>query len=372
MKSILALALSAMLLLGGVAWVQFSPAQATDATDATSATDAADTTDVTDATSATDTADTTVTEEITYPLTGLPAVSDTWRPVAVSVSSTALHLTGVSSASVMYEVLAQGTDTRLALLFNHVWEMPTTGAVDEATDILWQLVMPQNAILVQNGWNVYAENLLNCYAYQPVDAQIEGTTAFVYDNGGDVSLDDEDCWFIAGAEVYTALESYGIAGEGETRDLFSFGENTTALESATGIYVQYSSTSGTFLSYNSESGQFLMNSTSNGLRVDAATGETVAFDNVFVLKADSSIKDDGYTREYDLSSGTGVYLTDGTWQKITWYKGDVTDALIVLDADGNELTVNTGTSYIGIYGGFTGQMVNLTTAQGDYNESIFD
>ncbi len=342
MKSILALALSAVLLIGGIAWVQHAPAQATEA------------------------------EEITYQLTGLPAASNTWRPVAVSVSSTASRLMGVSSASVVYEVLAQGTETSMALMFNHVWEMPTTGAVDEATDILWQLAMPQNAILVQNGWNVYAENLLNCYAYQPVDAQIEGTVAFVYDNGGDAAEPDEDCWFVAGAEVYTVLESYGIAGEGETRDLFSFGENTTALESATGIYVQYSSTAGTFLSYDSASGQFLMNSTTNGLRVDATTGETVAFDNVFVLKADASIKDDGYTREYDLSGGTGVYLTNGTWQKITWYKGDVTDALIVLDADGNELTVNTGTSYIGVYGGFTGQMVNLTTAQGDYGDTIFE
>ncbi len=341
MKSIIALALSMVLLVGGVAWLNYAPVQATDA------------------------------QASVYQLTGLPAEYTTWRPTAVLVNSTAENLSGMSSASVVYEVLAQGSETSLSLLFNNVWEMPTTGPVDQASDILWQLAMPQNAVLIQNGWNIYAENLLNCYAYQPIDALIEGTTAFTYDNSGDATLASEYCWYIANVEAYQVLESYGISGEGETNTLFSFGENTTALEGASGIWVQYSSSAGSNFAYDSESGKWMMSTAATGTQIDAGNGEAVGFDNVFVLYAQASIKDDGYTREYDLTEGTGVYLTNGTWQKITWYKGDVTDLLVVFDANGDVLTVNSGTSYIGIYGGFSGQTINLTAASGNYGDAVF-
>ncbi len=341
MKSFFAVALSLALLVGGVAFVNSPLAQATEA------------------------------DSLTYPLTGLPAESTAWRPVAVSVNSAAPNIAGISSASVVYEVLVQGYQTTFSLVYNNVWEMPMTGPVDQASDILWQFAMPQNAILIQNGWNSYAQNLLNCYAYQPVDAQIEGTTAFTYQNWGDATLANEYSWYITSVEAYQALESYGISGEGETADFFSFGENSTSAGGASGVWVQYSGTAGTYLGYDSALGLWTM-STVAGETIDANTGGAVSFENVFILSADASIKDDGYTREYDLTEGTGVYLTEGTWQKITWYKGDVTDSLVLLDASGEELVVNAGTSYIGIYGGFTGQLFSLVTDTGSLDASVFE
>ncbi len=342
-KSLLAVALSFVVIVGSVAWANHSAiAQATD------------------------------TDEDVYQLTGLPSENTAWRPVAVSVNSTAARSLGMSKASVVYEVLAQGYETNMALLFNNIWEMPITGPVDQATDILWQFAISQNAILIQNGWNIYAENLLNCYAYQPIDAMIEGTTAFTYDNGGDTTLANEYCWYANNVAAYLALESYGISAEGESGMLFSFGENATAQDGAQSLWLQYSASAGAFFAYDSASGLWMMTSAVTGTQIDANNGEEIGFDNVFVLYAESSIKDDGYTREYDLSEGTGIYLTDGTWQTITWYKGDVTDTLVVLDATGAELVVNTGTSYIGIYGGFSGQAVSLTTDAGVYDATVFD
>ncbi len=339
MKSILAVALSLALVVGGVAWWNFSPAQATEASAAV------------------------------YPLTGLPAESTTWRPTAVSVNGSATSILGIGNASVMYEVLAQGYETSVSLVYNNIWEMESVGPIDQASDILWQFALPQNAILIQNGWNIYAENLLNCYAYQPIDAQIEGTTAFTYNNGGDASLANEYCWYTDNVAAYAALESYGISGEGESTSLFSFGENTSGTAGASGLWLQYSASAGKLFTYNGDSGQWML-ATTNGDVVDSGTGAAVGFDNVFVLYATPSVKDDGYTREYDLTEGTGLYLTNGTWQTITWYKGDVTDTLVLLDANGAALTVDTGTSYIGIYGGFSGQMMTLVTNAGNYDDSI--
>ncbi len=342
MKSVLAVALSLVLVVGGLAWYHLAPAEATEAT------------------------------ETVYQLTGLPADNTAWRPVAVSVNSTAARTLGISNASVMYEVLAQGYETNVSYLFNNIWEMQMTGPVDQSSDILWQFALPQNAVLIQNGWNVYAENLLNCYAYQPIDAQIEGTTAFTYDNGGDTFLATEYSWFITNVAAYQALEGYGISAEGESASLFSFGENKTADEGASGLWLQYSASAGNFFSYDSATGLWMVTTASNGALLDANNAQEIGFDNVFVLYAASSIKDDGYTREYDLTEGTGIYLTKGTWQKITWQKGDVTDTLVVFDESGEQLTVNTGTSYIGIYGGFSGQMMTLTADSGSYDASVFN
>lgn len=43
--------------------------------------------------------------------------------------------------------------------------------------------------------------------------------------------------------------------------------------------------------------------------MDAGNNEQAAFTNVFVLYASSGVKDDGVTRQYDLTGGTGIYLT---------------------------------------------------------------
>lgn len=83
-----------------------------------------------------------------------------------------------------------------------------------------------------------------------------------------------------------------------------------------------------------------------------------------VLYASSGIKDDGYTRQYDLSGGTGLYLADGAWQEIRWTKGDAAAPLSLTDASGATLAVNPGKTYLAIWGGYYGQAIQLFAADG--------
>lgn len=76
--------------------------------------------------------------------------------------------------------------------------------------------------------------------------------------------------------------------------------------------------------------------------MDAGNNEQAAFTNVFVLYASSGVKDDGVTRQYDLTGGTGIYLTKGGWETIQWTKGDATAPLQLTDASGKTLDVNPG------------------------------
>ena len=63
---------------------------------------------------------------------------------------------------------------------------------------------------------------------------------------------------------------------------------------------------------------------------------------MFVLYASSGIKDDGYTRQYDMTGGTGLYLQGGAWEQINWTKEDATGPFTLTDADGAPLTVAPG------------------------------
>lgn len=83
---------------------------------------------------------------------------------------------------------------------------------------------------------------------------------------------------------------------------------------------------------------------------DADNGQQVGFTNVFVLYASSGIKDDGYTRQYDMTGGTGLYLQGGAWEQINWTKEDATGPFTLTDADGAPLTVAPGKSFIAIWG----------------------
>ncbi len=83
-----------------------------------------------------------------------------------------------------------------------------------------------------------------------------------------------------------------------------------------------------------------------------------------MLYASSGIKDDGYTRDYDMTGGTGLYLTGGAWEQIHWTKEDATGPLQLTTADGQPLVVSPGKSFIAIWGGYYGQGLTLTGADG--------
>ena len=52
--------------------------------------------------------------------------------------------------------------------------------------------------------------------------------------------------------------------------------------------------------------------------------------------------------DMDLTGGSGVYLSNGAYENITWKKGGSDDMLTLYSSDGTELKLNPGQSYIGL------------------------
>ena len=80
--------------------------------------------------------------------------------------------------------------------------------------------------------------------------------------------------------------------------------------------------------------------------------------------ASSGFKDDGVTRDYDMTGGDGLYLSGGGAVQIKWKKGEADQPLQLFDAEGQPLSVRPGRSYIGIWGGFEGQSLRMLDASG--------
>ena len=282
----------------------------------------------------------------TNPLTGLDDADYTGkRPVAVMLRTLdgAQPQWGIASADVLIEGVTEGNTAGLMALFADVDRISKVGPVGPGRDLFLQAALPLNAMPVSIDKNVYAANLLNTLAYQDLDGYHVGKTAFAFDQGRqDAGYREENCWYTTGELIRNGAASYGTALEGSNTPLFRFGtREEVAPENRSGmsLTVTFSKSDSEQLNYNTGTGLYEKLNADGSPMTDADNGQQAAFTNVFVLYASSGIKDDGYTRQYDMTGGTGLYLHGGAWEQISWSKEDATGPFSLTAADGSEQTL---------------------------------
>ena len=310
-------------------------------------------------------------EPVPNPLTGVADADYTnRRPVAVTLRTLegAAPQWGLSSADVLVEGVSEGTTASLMALYSSVDNISKAGPVGPGRDLLLQMALPLNALPVHIDKNIYASNLLNALTYQDLDGYHIGKAAFAFDQDRqNAGYREENCWYTTGELIKNGLNTYGTSLEGANTPLFVFGERPAVEESArnaTALTIAFSPDDSEQLNYAADTGLYVKTNADGSPTVDADNGQQVAFTNVLVLYASSGIKDDGYTRDYDLTGGTGLYLTGGAWEQIQWTKEDATGPLQLTAADGSPLVVSPGKSFIAIWGGYYGQSLTLTGADG--------
>lgn len=310
-------------------------------------------------------------EPVPNPLTGVADADYTnRRPVAVTLRTLdgAAPQWGLSNADVLVEGVTEGTTASLMALFSNVDAISKAGPVGPGRDLLLQLALPLNAVPVHIDKNIYASNLLNALTYQDLDGYHIGKAAFAFDQDRqNAGYREENCWYTTGELIKNGLNQYGTSLEGANTPLLLFGERPAVEESArnaTALTITFSPSDSEQLTYAVDTGLYVKTNADGSPTTDADNGQQVAFTNVFVLYASSGIKDDGYTRDYDMTVGTGLYLTGGAWEQIHWTKEDATGPLQLTTTDGQPLVVSPGKSFIAIWGGYYGQGLTLTGADG--------
>ena len=103
------------------------------------------------------------------------------------------------------------------------------------------------------------------------------------------------------------------------------------------------------LSYDAASGTYLYSEYGRAHIDPENDNKQLSFTNVIIQCAECVELDGNGYMQFNIMnrSGKGYYITGGHAVPITWEKGDALDITNYYDASGNEITLNTGKTYIG-------------------------
>ena len=301
-------------------------------------------------------------------LTGLETLTDEAvgkRPVAVMINNVkaALPQDGISAADVIFELPVEGDQTRMMGIFGDYTQIPTVCSIRSCRYYYPILALGFDAVYVNWGMDpTIAKETVAKLDLDQFDG-IYGGTMFGRDqerrNNG-YALEHTGVFY--GEKLPAVMESKGTRSdlkedwEGYAFNFAEPGETVVPEDGAADfVKVAFGAQTSRF-NYNAETHLYeKLHGTEP--HIDAANGEQLVFTNVIVLETDISVRDKTGRKNVNWQGGeeyTGWYFTEGAMQAITWSKDDEYSKLKFFDADGNELVMNRGKTYIGItYHGYT-------------------
>ena len=290
----------------------------------------------------------------TNELTGLE-VSDALvnqRPVAIMVDNEkkALKHYGTAEADIVYEMMnsiANGRVTRLMCLYKDWQNLKQTGSIRSTRTTNVMLTGEYNAVLVHDGGPFY----IKTYLAQPYAANLSGGFTRVK-NGKPTEFTE----YVFGTELVKRFNKSKLSTNYtyplERATHFVFGAADADL--AAGTPVNNVDMSNVFLhnksklSYNAATRTYDYYEYGS-IHQDAEDNQVLTFKNVLLQCVPfTQLDKNGYLTYNVVGTGAGFYITNGKAVPITWAKGSETGITHYYNADGSEITVNRGKTYIGL------------------------
>lgn len=297
----------------------------------------------------------TVAQSDKNPLTGLDLRAEAIgkRPVAVMVENSpqARPQWGLSTPDIVIEGVAEGGITRMMWLYADIADMPKVGPTRSARHDYVELAEGFDAIYVHFGGSVYAYDTLKKDKVDDVDGTAEGSY-FARDKSRNVAT--EHTAYTTGENIQKAIANKNLrtAVKSENAAPFTFASEKLTLSGGTcnSVTAVFSGNYKHTFKYNAEEGLYANYMNTSAMK--DANGTTMKVANVLILYTGISNvagSDKGHV-DWNLSSGSGVYISNGTYQNIKWSKGTAstpTAPLKLTDESGAELKLNTGKMWIG-------------------------
>lgn len=272
------------------------------------------------------------------------------RPIAVMVDNERIALDhyGVAEADIVYEMMnstANGRITRLMCLYKDWKNIGQTGSIRSVRTTNIMVADEYNAVLVHDGGPFYIDS----YFAQPYADHLSGGFSRV-PNGKRREFTE----YVFGNEVANRFASAGLSltynYAPERRNHFVFGGNDLAGGQAAGT-VDLSGAfphNGSKLLFNADTQTYDYYEYGRA-HVDKEDGQIATFKNVILQNVSfTQLDPNGYLTYNIIGQGSGYYLTNGRMIPITWSKGSELGQTRYTDANGNEISVNVGKTYIGI------------------------
>lgn len=294
------------------------------------------------------------------PLTGKKDLSDSAsgaRPIAIMVENSpqARPQWGLSSPDIVLEGVVEGGITRMMWIYADAAKIPKIGPVRSARHDYVEIAAGMNAIYGHWGGSPQAYSAIKNFGMKDVDGSVYGNKYFFKDPAR-TGRGTEHAGWTNGEHLASAIETAGIDKKAKNTSWTMFtpltdGERAFAdgASSCNSITVTFSSSYKHTFKYNA--GEKLYYNYMNSAEMkDGNNNKTMAVANVIVMYCPvNPIKgDDSGRQDWELGSGKGLLVSGGKCENITWKKTSKTAPLKFYGADGKELSVNKGQSWVGV------------------------
>lgn len=279
------------------------------------------------------------------------------RPIAVMVDNetTALPHYGLSQhADVVYEITNSTQNagiTRLMVLVKDWGKIEQLGSIRSVRPTNLQLIPEWNAVICHDGGPFYIDD----YLAKDYVENFSGTFSRV-DNGksreyteyilpGDLDKNFANKGYSTTYNEYYPGPHYQFASESSPVDLSS---DSTAI-AANHIQMPYKHNK-SYLDYDPDKQVYLYGEYGKAHVDPGNNNEQLSFKNLLLQNARYVVFDDhGYMMFHSIDfNREGYYITNGKAIKITWSKGDELEVTKYYDTNGNEITLNTGRTYVAL------------------------
>lgn len=270
------------------------------------------------------------------------------RPFAIMVENhpDARPQWGLCTPDIVVEGLVEGGITRMMWIYSDVSEVEKIGPCRSARNNYIEVAEAFDAIYAHFGGSPYAYNLMNG------DSSIDhldyknGAAKYERDRSRGVAI--EHTAYTTGEWITQGIENKGFRTDIDSKytSPFTFAKSKRILpdgeckEVLTTFSYSYKHT----FKYDESDGLYYNFMNSN--RMNDADGKQMAVANVLIISCNVSIYGGKYA-EWNLSSGSGYYISNGTYQEINWEKGSTHEMFKFTDKDGKEIEFNPGKFWIG-------------------------
>lgn len=274
------------------------------------------------------------------------------RPYAVVINNfpTAVKVqTGLSDAYMVYEIPVEGGMSRSLAFFKDKY--PTKiGTIRSARHNFLDYVMENDAIFVHFGWSIYAEEQIPKLDIDNIDGNYADPKPFWRENPEKLATEHTAYGSLEKVKEYSTNKGYRQTTEETSLLNYSVSDINLAEKDdstiANTVKVPYSSTYEVKFVYD-EVNQNYKRYVNNKAHTDYFTKEHYTAKNIIVVKLDFGYTPNKYYLDlYNTGSGEGYYITNGVAVPITWEKKDRKSKTIYKYANGEEIKVNDGNTYI--------------------------
>ncbi|MCX7921637.1 MAG: DUF3048 domain-containing protein [Clostridia bacterium] len=274
------------------------------------------------------------------------------RPVAVMIDNEgtkSLPQGGLNNAQVIYEMVAEGGETRLMPVF---WgtDPKLVGPVRSSRHYFLDYSMEHDAIYVHFGWSPMAKRDISKLKIN----NINGVA-----NGGEIFWDltrDRYNW----QDSYTSMEkvlSYAkrvkYRANTDKKHVFTYNKSDMELssgKSASKISLAYSASYKAGFTYDGVKNSYLRFRKGQP-QIERVSGKQLEAKNIIIqlVKSGTILGDDkGRQQLINLGKGRGWFITNGKAVEITWSKESRASQTKYIDKNGNAVVLNPGQTWVQI------------------------